>query len=263
MYRITIVEDDDKIARLLGEALERYGFEPQRAQRMKELTLDFEEQQPHLVLMDINLPYFDGFYWCRQFRQRSNAPVLFISARSGEMDQVMAIENGGDDYVTKPIHLDLLLAKIKSALRRSYGEYAAAPRSGEGAERAHDPQASDKPGHGAPAGSFELRCGALRLDISRSLLLWREQSAQLSRNERLLAEALLEADGAIVSRDRLLESLWDDTAFVDDNTLTVNVTRLRRKLEELGLGGVLETHRGQGYRLNDADLAAGPDGGGL
>lgn len=260
MYRITIVEDDDKIARLLGEALERYGFQPQRAQRMKELSLDFEEQAPHLVLMDINLPYFDGFYWCRQFRQRSTAPVIFISARSGEMDQVMAIENGGDDFVTKPIHLDLLIAKIKSALRRSYGEYAAAPLEPESGSGLTAPD-GDEAGRASSAGGFELRCGELRLDVSRSLLLWREQAAQLSRNERLLAEALLEADGAIVSRDRLLESLWDDTSFVDDNTLTVNVTRLRRKLEELGLGGVLETHRGQGYRLNDAELAAGPDGG--
>ncbi|KKC47497.1 MULTISPECIES: response regulator transcription factor [Paenibacillus] len=242
MYRITIVEDDDKIAEQLAGALERYGFQPQRAARFKELNEDFREHAPHLVLMDINLPYFDGFYWCRQFRQHSKAPVLFISARSGEMDQVMAIENGGDDYITKPIHLDLLMAKIKSALRRAYGEYASTA------------------GSASHAADQAVAMGALRLDASRSLLEWRGGSVELTKNERLLAQSLLESGGRIVSRDNLLESLWDDTSFVDDNTLTVNVTRLRRKLEEIGLRGVLETVRGQGYRLNEAQLAE--EGGG-
>ncbi|SDT20289.1 DNA-binding response regulator, OmpR family, contains REC and winged-helix (wHTH) domain [Paenibacillaceae bacterium GAS479] len=258
MYRVTIVEDDVKIASLLAGALERYGFQPLRAARFKELALDFAEQQPHLVLMDINLPYYDGFYWCRQFRKQSKAPVIFISARSGEMDQVMAIENGGDDYVTKPIHLDLLLAKIKSALRRTYGEYAGTTAAGG---KAIDSSGSDSVHSNGyeeenAEGGFEVIFGGLRLDISRSLLIWKGASLQLSRNERLLAEALLEGRGAILSRNCLLESLWDDTAFVDDNTLTVNVTRLRRKLEELGLEGVLETHRGQGYRLNEDRLGA-------
>ncbi|ASS66675.1 MULTISPECIES: response regulator transcription factor [unclassified Paenibacillus] len=237
MYRITIVEDDDKIAEQLAGALERYGFQPQRAARFKDLNEDFREHEPHLVLMDINLPYFDGFYWCRQFRQHSKAPVLFISARSGEMDQVMAIENGGDDYVTKPIHLDLLMAKIKSALRRAYGEYSTAADA-------------------AASGDAEqaVAMGALGLDASRSLLEWQGGCVELTKNERLLAQSLMEGGGRIVSRDSLLENLWDDTSFVDDNTLTVNVTRLRRKLEEIGLGGVLETVRGQGYRLNEAAL---------
>ncbi|WP_285891251.1 response regulator transcription factor [Paenibacillus pasadenensis] len=255
MYRIAIVEDDEKIAKLLAGALERYGFQPLRM-GLKELGEDLRKQQPQLVLMDINLPYYDGFYWCRQFRQHSKAPVIFISARSGEMDQVMAIENGGDDYVTKPIHLDLLLAKIKSALRRAYGEYAAFPAEGQAEARESSQDFKAEVTDRSIAGSFELACSGLKLDVSRSLLVWQGASTQLSRNERLLAEELLEQADVIVSRDRLLESLWDDTSFVDDNTLSVNVTRLRRKLEELGLNGVLETHRGQGYRLNKEKLMA-------
>lgn len=232
MYRILIVEDDDKIAAQLANTLERYGFEPQRALRMKELQREFTEWEPHLLLLDINLPFYDGFYWCRQFRKLSMAPVIFLSARTGEMDQVIAIENGGDDYVTKPIHLDLLLAKIKSALRRAYGEYASSVSESTG----------------------RISIGQLVLDVSRSLLLWQNQWVVLSRNERLLAEALLGAGAVIVPRNQLLETLWDDTTFINDNTLTVNVTRLRCKLKELGLKGVLETHRGQGYCLNKVML---------
>lgn len=229
MYRILIVEDDDKIATQLAEMLERYGFHPQRALQMKELQHEFAEQKPHLLLLDINLPFYDGFYWCKQFRKLSMAPVIFLSARTGEMDQVMAIENGGDDYATKPIHFELLLAKIQSALRRAYGEYAFNSDKSKG----------------------RIALGQLVLDVGRSLLLWKGRQALLSRNERLLAETLLKAGGAIVPRGQLLEALWDDMTFVDDNTLTVNVTRLRRKLEELGLTDVLKTYRGQGYRLCD------------
>ncbi|AJY75768.1 response regulator transcription factor [Paenibacillus beijingensis] len=234
MYRILIVEDDEKIGALLQSYICKYGFEAIIAKRLNKLNAEFEETAPHLVLMDINLPFFDGFYWCRQFRVRSNAPVIFISARAGEMDQVMAIENGGDDYLTKPIHLDLMIAKIKSALRRAYGEYASASAAGKAA---------------GPS------CGGLRLDNGRSHLEWSDRLVELTRNERLLAECLLEAEGRIVSRERLLEALWDDVQFVDDNTLTVNVTRLRKKMEELGLSEALETVRGQGYRLRTETLA--------
>ncbi|GLX65917.1 response regulator transcription factor [Paenibacillus glycanilyticus] len=227
MYRIFIVEDDDKIGAVLKSTMEKYEFEAKRADNFKELMLEFTAFEPHLVLLDINLPYYDGFYWCRQIRTRSNVPILFISAREGEMDQVMAIENGGDDYLPKPIHLDLLLAKVKGALRRAYGEYAA-----------------------ASASSAELELYGLRLNLSRNELDWRGQRTELTKNERLLAEAFLKRPDEIVAREQLLESLWDDVQFVDDNTLTVNVTRLRKKLEEVGVNKAIETVRGQGYRLN-------------
>ncbi|MCQ6558713.1 response regulator transcription factor [Paenibacillus mendelii] len=226
MYRIFIVEDDDKIGLLLKQSLDKYGFASIRAIRFHDLKHELVEAEPHLILLDIHLPHFDGYYWCRQFRTVTSAPIIFVSARSGEMDQVMAIENGGDDYITKPIPLDLLVAKIKGLLRRAYGEYASSHHTGS-----------------------QLEAGGLKLDISRSELEWKGAAMPLTKNECLLAECLIGQAGRIVTRERLLETLWDDVQFVDDNTLTVNVTRLRKKLEELGLPGSVETVRGQGYKF--------------
>jgi DNA-binding response OmpR family regulator len=234
MYRIFIVEDDDKIASILKNNMDKYGFEAAAVTQFREIMPELEAFEPHLVLLDINLPYFDGYYWCRQIRARSSMPIIFISARAGEMDQVMAIENGGDDYITKPIHLDLLMAKVKSVLRRSYGEYASAQHAA------------------AEAGSMtqsELATDGLRLFLNRNELEWKEQRVELTKNEQLLAECLMKRPGEVASREQLLEALWDDVQFVDDNTLTVNVTRLRKKLEELGLPKAIETVRGQGYKL--------------
>lgn len=233
MYRILIVEDDVKISALLQSCMEKYGFTAQAVNRFDRVTDEFLAYDPHLVLLDIHLPYFDGFYWCRQIRLRSNAPIVFLSARSGEMDQVMAIENGADDYVTKPIHVDLLMAKIRAALRRAYGEYAA---SGTGQEQPET-----------------IVWESLSLHMGRSELEYDGRRVTLTRNERLLAAALLRAQNRVVPRDDLLESLWDDAEFVDDNTLTVNVTRLRKKMDELGLPRSIDTVRGQGYRLSAPD----------
>lgn len=227
MYRIMIIEDDDKIAAILQQYIERYGYEVARATRFRELKQEYVDVSPHLVLLDINLPHFDGFYWCRQIRTVSNVPIIFLSARVGEMDQVMAIENGGDDYMTKPFHLDVVMAKIKSALRRAYGEYAAPAQPND-----------------------ELTSSGLTLDRTRNIVEWNGSQADLSRNESLLLASLLAKAGRIVSRDDLLEALWDNVDFVDDNTLNVNVTRVRKKLEELGLPKAIETIRGQGYRLD-------------
>ncbi|WP_166239954.1 response regulator transcription factor [Paenibacillus turpanensis] len=227
MYRIWIVEDDAKISGIMAEHLRKYGYEVAVAEHFHEVKTQFVQVQPHLVLLDINLPSYDGFYWCRQIRTVSTAPVIFVTAREGEMDQVMAIENGGDDYIVKPFHLDVLTAKVKSALRRAYGEYA---------------QASDA--------ELELRAvGGLLLDRSRLTVEWKGAKVSLSKNEFLLLECLTRKQGQVVSREELLEALWDDVDFVDDNTLTVNVTRVRRRLEELGLTQVVQTVRGQGYRL--------------
>lgn len=221
-----IVEDDDKIAAILAGYLDKYGYEPTRVTDYRSVKQAFIGLAPHLVLLDINLPHYDGFYWCRQIRTVSNVPILFLSARVGEMDQVMAIENGGDDYVTKPFHLEVVMAKIKSALRRVYGEYAASP------------QMSDM-----------IDVDGLTLDRGKGTLERGGRKAELSRNETRLAEELMRMAGQIVSREQLLEALWDDVTFVDDNTLNVNVTRVRRKLEELGLDKAIDTVRGQGYRM--------------
>ncbi|MBG9789444.1 response regulator transcription factor [Brevibacillus laterosporus] len=229
MYRIFIVEDDDKIGAVLKRSMEKYGLEASCASQFREIMTELEAYAPHLVLLDINLPYFDGYYWCRQIRTRSSMPILFISAREGEMDQVMAIENGGDDYITKPIHLDLLMAKVKGILRRVYGEYATAT--------------------GLTIPEAELNVQGLRLKLSRNELMWQKQKVELTKNEHLLAKCFMQQLGQVVSRDQLLEALWDDVQFVDNNTLTVNVTRLRKKLEELGMPKAIETVRGQGYKL--------------
>jgi DNA-binding response OmpR family regulator len=227
MYRIMIIEDDDKIAAILKEYIVKYGYEVVRAVRFRDLKQEFAEVKADLVLLDINLPHFDGFYWCRQIRTVSNVPIIFLSARVGDMDQVMAIENGGDDYITKPFHLDVVMAKIKSALRRAYGEYAS-----------------------SSAGSDALEANGLALDRAKNVVEWNGKKADLSRNECLLLGSLIAKAGRIVTREDLLEALWDDVHFVDDNTLTVNVTRVRKKLEELGLPKAIETVRGQGYRLD-------------
>ncbi|WP_338749162.1 response regulator transcription factor [Bacillus sp. FJAT-52991] len=229
MYRIFIIEDDEKISGALKRSMEKYGFEASCASRFREIIPELESFSPHLVLLDINLPYFDGYYWCRQIRTRSSMPIIFISAREGEMDQVMAIEHGGDDYITKPIHLDLLIAKVKGVLRRVYGEYA----SMSGLNIPED----------------VLNVQGLRLNLSRNEMWWQEKKVELTKNECLLAKCFMQQAGQIVSRDQLLEALWDDVQFVDNNTLTVNVTRLRKKLEEIGLSQAIETIRGQGYKL--------------
>ncbi|RKN85822.1 response regulator transcription factor [Paenibacillus ginsengarvi] len=226
MYKIMIVEDDDKIASILGGYLDKYGYEPIRVTDYRGVKQAFASAEPHLVLLDINLPQYDGFYWCRQIRTISNVPILFLSARVGEMDQVMAIENGGDDYITKPFHLEVVMAKIKSALRRTYGEYAAVP------------QAADV-----------IDVEGLTLYRSKGALEWKGRRTELSRNETKLAEELMRRAGQIATREQLLEALWDDVSFVDDNTLNVNVTRVRKKLEEIGIEKAIDTVRGQGYRL--------------
>ncbi|CAH8771668.1 response regulator transcription factor [Paenibacillus dendritiformis] len=225
MYRIMIVEDDDKIASILQSSLEKYDYKVTRATDFKALKEELLAVNPDLILLDIHLPAYDGFYWCRQFRMVTNAPIIFVSARTGEMDQVMAIENGGDDFITKPFHLDVLLAKVKGVLRRTYGEYA------------------------STNGGEELVVHGLSLHRSRNTLEWKGSRVDLTKNEALLLAVLMERAGHIVSRETLLETLWDDVDFVDDNTLTVNVTRVRKKLEEIGIHKAIETMRGQGYRL--------------
>lgn len=228
MYRIMIVEDDEKIAGILRGYIEKYGYEATRAEHLGDVKGDFLSQEPDLVILDINLPQFDGFYWCRQIRTVSNVPIIFLSARVGEMDQVMALENGGDDYITKPFSLDVIMAKIKSALRRAYGEYA---------------------GSGNGSGTVTDLAGVY-LDRSKNQISWRGKVLSLSQKELLLLDCLFEKHGQVVPREELLEVLWDDMSFVDDNTLTVNVTRVRKKLEDLGVTGAIETVRGRGYRLN-------------
>ncbi|WP_339277836.1 response regulator transcription factor [Paenibacillus sp. FSL W8-0426] len=224
MYTIMVIEDDPKIAGLLCSHIERYGDRAVKALDFEGILQQFEQLQPHLVLLDINLPSYDGFYWCRQIRTVSTCPILFISARSGKMDQVMALENGADDYITKPFEHEIVMAKIRSQLRRVYGDYAAR----------HEERTVELDG--------------LKLYLESMEIQWGDAKVQLTKKETILLETLLRRSPKLVSRETILEKLWDDS-FVDDNTLSVNVTRVRKRLAELGISDALETVRGSGYRL--------------
>lgn len=227
MYRVMIIEDDEKIRKIIGSHLEKYGYSVAEVKDYSNIKGEFIREKPDVVFMDINLPKYDGFYWCREIRSISKVPVIFVSARSSDMDQVMAIENGGDDYIIKPFSIEVLSAKLKGVIRRAYGEYSTADDSGI------------------------LEADGLILNKNKNTLEHSGKSIELSKREFSLIYCLMKKVGCIVSREELLEALWDDTEFVDDNTLSVNVTRVRKRLEDVGIYNVIETKRGLGYCLNN------------
>lgn len=225
MEKIMIVEDDTKIAEYLRSYIEKYGYEVTIATDFEKIAATFRDVNPDLLLLDINLPSYDGYYWCRQIRKESICPVIFISARTGEMDQVMALENGGDDFISKPFHPDIVMAKIRSQLRRAYGEYAA---------------------------KYEERMlsqDGLSLFPERLELRFRDKVTQLTKKENDIIESLMERYPRVAGRQDLLAKLWDDHAYVDENTLNVNMARVRKKFQEIGIEDAVETVRGAGYRL--------------
>jgi two-component system, OmpR family, response regulator YxdJ len=226
MFKIFIVEDDKQLVTLLDEHLHKFGFDTQPVNQYDSVLEQFERYSPHLVLLDVNLPKFDGYYWCRQIRKVSTCPIIFISAREGKMDQVMALENGADDYITKPFDYDIVVAKINSQLRRTYGEFSNSQ------------------------GDRLIDIEGLRLDLERLTLSYQNQKVEISHTEGKILEELMRRSERVVSRDRLLEKIWDDQVFVDDNTLNVYITRVRKKLIELNIEDALQTIRGQGYRLS-------------
>jgi len=226
-YKIMLVEDDASIAKLLSSYIEKYGYKLIIVNNFDRVLDIFMETDPHLVLLDINLPKYDGYYWCRKIRQVSKNPIIIISARDSEMDQVMGIESGADDYITKPFYYDVVIAKIKSQLRRCFGDFA--------------PDASEE---------RKIELEGLTLYPERPELHFNGSSTVLTKKEAVLAETLMRMSPKTLSRDMLMEKLWDDQAFIDENTLNVNVARLRKKLQEIGIEEALETVRGHGYRLN-------------
>lgn len=225
MFKIMIIEDDKQLVHLLNEHLHKYGYETYAVNHFDTITAQFEQYSPHLVLLDVNLPKYDGYYWCRQIRNLSTCPILFISARDSKMDQVLAIENGADDYITKPFDYDIVTAKLKSQLRRAYGTYSHSQN-----ERT-------------------VTINGLTLDIERLYLSNNGEKIELSFTEAKILEELMKKSERVVSRERLLEKIWDDQAFVDDNTLNVYVNRVRKKLSNLAIQDAIQTIRGQGYRL--------------
>jgi DNA-binding response OmpR family regulator len=212
MYLLYVVEDDTTLRELLTEALARYGYAVRAAtgDAFTRIAAEVEAIKPHLILLDVNLPVYDGFHWARRIRMVSKAPILFISVRGEPLDQVRALEQGGDDYVVKPFHLEVLLAKVEALLRRAYGELA-------------------------DASEALVTYAGLRVDRGRGELVYGERRVALTPTELRLVTRLIQARGKPVSREDLLIVAWSDETFVDDNTLTVNIARLRRKLAELGL----------------------------
>ncbi|MGE5614419.1 MAG: response regulator transcription factor [Bacillota bacterium] len=230
MYKILIVEDDRKLCGLISDYLSRYGYEVHSSDDFRNIENIFDNINPSLLLLDVNLPYMDGFWLCRSIRRRSGIPIIIISARGADMEQVMGIESGADDYIVKPFNLEVLLAKVKSAIRRAYGEYSA--------------YVPAEPVSGASGGI------GLVLDESGFKARFGGNSTELTKNEFKLLKKLYEnINSRITTREELLEELWDDAGFVDDNTLTVNVTRVRSKLAAIGLPDALKTKRGVGYFL--------------
>ncbi|MBU5438060.1 response regulator transcription factor [Tissierella sp. MSJ-40] len=225
-YKIYIVEDDLLISTLLQEHIDKYGFEARTANNFDDIMIGFNEFNPNLVLLDVNLPKFDGFYWCRKIRQQSKIPIIFISARDSGMDQVMALESGADDYITKPFYYDVVIAKIKSQIRRAFGDYAA-----KSEERI-------------------VEVEGLKFYPERSEVEFKNEKLIITKREGILLECLMSKYPKVVGRDLLLEKIWDDLEFVEENTLSVNISRVRKRLQALGIDKGIETIRGSGYRLN-------------
>lgn len=227
-HSIMIVEDDADLARAVADYLEQYGYGTVLVADFRQVEQQFLATRPHLVLMDVTLPYQDGFHLTRALRRHSAVPILFVSSRAGEMEQVFGMESGGDDYITKPFHWEVLLAKVRALLRRAYGEYARVE----------------------PEALTVRMVRGLQLDLTSGEVRYGGRLQHLSGTEAKLLGLLMKRAGQTVRREECLEALWDDTAFVDDNTLTVNMSRLRQRLADVGLTDAVETRRGEGYRLS-------------
>ena len=224
MYRIFIVEDDAVIAQALAAALTQWGYEVKTAENFQNITEEFTLFQPHLVLMDIGLPFFNGYHWCSEIRRRSKTPIVFISSASDNMNIVMAINMGGDDFITKPFDLNVAVAKVQAMLRRTY-DFQGQPTV------------------------LEHR-GAI-LYLGDATLEYQGKKIDLTKNEFKILQLLLENKGHTVERDAIMQRLWESESFIADNTLSVNMTRLRRKLEDLGLGQFILTKKGVGYLIKE------------
>ena len=220
MYKILLVEDDEIISKSIKQHLGNWNFEVVIAQDFRNITKEFNECNAHIVLLDLILPFYDGFYWCKEIRKISNVPIVFLSSASDNMNIVMAVNMGGDDFISKPFNVSVLLAKIQAILRRTY----------------------DMP-NGIPI----LEHKGIILNLNDFTLSYREKSIELTKNEFRILETLLVNKGKIVSRDTLMMKLWQDDNYVEENTLTVNVTRLRKKLEDLGIDDFIKTKVGCGY----------------
>ena len=220
MYRIFLVEDDPVIAQTVQKHLESWGWQVRSAADFSNVMADFAAFDPQLVLLDISLPFYNGYHWCGEIRRISKVPVIFLSSASDNMNIVLAMHMGGDDFIPKPFDLAVLTAKVQALLRRTY-EF--------------------------PRDQNELSLGGGVLRLSEGVFVKGDMRLELTRNEFRILEMLLENRGRTVTRDQLMERLWSADSFVDENTLSVNVNRLRKKLETAGLADAIRTRKGEGY----------------
>lgn len=220
MYKVLIVEDDPVIAAAVVKELSRWGLEAKAAADFANVLQEFVQYAPQLVVLDISLPFFNGYYWCQEIRKLSGVPILFLSSAGDNMNIIMAMDMGADDFIPKPFDLSVLTAKVRALLRRTY-QFSAAQ-------------------------SLLEHRGAV-LNLADGTLTVSGQTAELTRNEFRILKLLMEHRGQTVSRDTIMTDLWKSDSFIDDNTLTVNVNRLRKKLEGLGLPDFIGTKKGLGY----------------
>lgn len=224
MHRVFIVEDDTVIAEAISRHISAWGCSVRCAVSFENVLSEFADFDPHLVLMDISLPFFNGYHWCSEIRRISKVPIIFISSASDNMNIVMAVNMGGDDFIAKPFDLDVLTAKVQALLRRAYD-------------------------FSVPAKLLES--GGAVLNISDATLTFDGRKTELTKNEFKILQMLFEKKGGIVTRDEIMTRLWESDSFVDENTLTVNITRLRRKLEDAGLSNFILTKKGIGYMVGE------------
>lgn len=222
MYRILVVEDDEVIAGAIAKSVAKWGYEVECVSDFQDVLGHFVRFDPQLVLLDLSLLFYNGFHWCSEIRKLSKVPIIFISSASDNLNIVLAMNMGGDDFIVKPFDLTVLAAKIRALLRRTYDF----------------------------AGQTNLleHKGAI-LNLSEATLTYQGEKVQLTRNEHRIIQLLLENKGQVVTREALMNYLWETDSYVDDNTLTVNVTRLRRKLEGLGPRGLIVTKKSMGYMV--------------
>lgn len=222
MYKILVVEDDKVIANSIQTYLNSWGYDTVCVRDFQEVMQEFMSASPQLVLMDISLPFYNGYHWCEEIRKLSQVPIIFISSASDNMNIVMAISRGGDDFIAKPFDLEILAAKIQALMRRTYSM-------------------------GASAAIMEY--AGVMLNLNDTTVHYQGNSLELTKNEFRILQVLFEHAGKVVSRETIMTRLWESDSYIDDNTLTVNMTRIRRKLEGIGLKDFILTKKGMGYRI--------------
>lgn len=219
-YKISIVEDDFTMSALLKKHLESWGYEVKCTENFNNILGEFTDFDPHIVLLDIMLPFFNGYHWCQEIRKISEVPIVFISSASDNMNIVMAMNMGGDDFISKPLDLNVMTAKIQALLRRTYDMGSKIP---------------------------VLEHNGVILNLNDTTLIYADKKLELTKNDFRIMQTLMENRGKVVSRDTLMTKLWQIDCYIEENTLTVNVTRLRKKLESIGLDNFIKTKVGSGY----------------